>query len=142
MKKKNTVKKNTKKSKKSDFDYFLNAPVLTDEPEIASQYEKAIIEERKSRVANGIRRATDTETMLYLSSMSLKGPLNEEATNVFMYLVTKKMPNVIPKEIRKDNLNESEMHLLHELQSVLFDKVVKLSKQIEQQKEKDDDMGL
>lgn len=126
-----------KKKRKSDFDYFLKAPILIDDPQLALQYKDAVIEERRDRIKNGIKKTSDTETMLYLSSLSLKNPLNEDATNVFMYLITKKMPDVVPEEIRKDSLNNDEKRLLSSLQSELFDKIVRLQKKIERKKEVD-----
>lgn len=109
--------------------YNLTAPVIT----ATGEPDRQLIETHKSnitlyRLSDNIKlellqrkECTDYEAMLYLSTLSLVGPLSHDAYKVYMHLGGKYLPGM--KEVLKDagaELEPSEKQTLTQLKRKIF----------------------
>jgi hypothetical protein len=109
--------------------YNLTAPVIT----ATGEPDRQLIETHKSnitlhRLSENIKlellnrkECTDYEAMLYLSTLSLVGPISHDAYRVYMYLAGKYLPGA--KDMLKDaaeGLEPSEQQTLTQLKKKIF----------------------
>lgn len=112
------------------FKVFLGAPVYTSYGELVEKYKTLILEERLYNANHNIKEASNAETMLYFSDRSLKQPLDEDASQVYFYLVTMEMKKIgkeVPDNLKVESLSPYRANMLHRVKSDLFDKIVKIA---------------
>jgi len=78
------------------------------------------------RVNHGeLPTATDVEALIYMFPRMLEAPLNRDWVDIYMYLGTKvcsAMEQEIPKDIRRDTLDDQQMRDLNQLKSWIYEK--------------------
>lgn len=66
-----------------------------------------------------------SEALAYVSNAALAVPLSSEWADIYQYLLTRVMGDKVPKELRKESLDEWGMHLLVELKQWIWKRKTK-----------------
>ena len=69
--------------------------------------------------------ATDAEALAYVSNTALAVPLDREWVDIYCYLLTKVIGEKVPEDMRKESLDDWQMHHLTELKEWIYRKRVK-----------------
>lgn len=89
---------------------------------------KEVMIQRGRKVANDDGLATDVEATAYMYTASLVAPLTSDWAEIYIYLVTRLMPEM-PADIRRDTITTYQEGLLNDLKRRIRDRQNKFMKE-------------
>lgn len=94
-------------------------------PEVPQSLREQIILQRLVMLMSPERTATDAEAALYLMTTSLCQPLSAEWVRIYLYCCTRTLGNILPEDLRHEELAIYEKHQLDRLKHFIYNSRLK-----------------